>query len=98
MTSNDRRGSSTAERWFDHAVRVMTVAAILSGATWLLDMRTSVAVIHSEIGQLRNQLGKLEGLSSDRYTGTEARRDLARVQDMISDHEARLRSLEMKKP
>ena len=92
--AQEHRGSSPAERWFDHVVRALTVAAIISSAVWLTDMRSQIVGIQKDLGYLTQQIGELKGLTDDRYTGTQARRDLQRVIDALGDHETRLRALE----
>ena len=61
--AQEHRGSSPAERWFDHVVRALTVAAIIGGAVWLTDMRSQIVGIQKDLGYLTQQIGELKGLT-----------------------------------
>ena len=88
------RGSTPMERWFDHIVRAITVAAIIGGTAMLLDMRGTQQIILERIGNNTERISDLRGLAADRYTNTDALRDLSSIREELRDHETRLRALE----
>jgi TolA-binding protein len=89
-----QRGSSQVERWFDHVVRGLTVIAIVAGFTAVTGMRTQLAVMSTQMQSMNERINDMRANSSDRYTASEARRELTPIIDRIADHEGRLRVLE----
>lgn len=96
--SDGSRGSLPIERWFDHVVRALTVAAIVWGFVTISDLRTEQAVMTTQLIGMNDRLSDLRAASLDRYTSGDARRDLSPLIDRLSDHEGRLRILERASP
>lgn len=93
-THDDHRGSTRGERMYDHITRAVTVAALLWMGSASLNTQKHVAVIQTEIKGIYKLIGSFDTLSSDRYTGSDARRELAPLVTKLEDHEQRLRRLE----
>ena len=70
-------------------IGVGTVLAVnvIGGAWW-------AATLSAELKHLRDVVTELKVQLADRYSGAEAARDLAATQQMLRDHEQRLRRLE----
>lgn len=94
MSETPASSPGTIERTVVHIVRTTTVAGIIGGYVALSDLKTSNAVLESQINALTVRIDDLKSLTSDRYTGSQALRDLQPVQERILDHEKRLRLIE----
>jgi hypothetical protein len=88
------RGQTPLERILLHIVQGVTVIGIVGGYVSMSDLKTSNAVLQIELRALTDRLDDFRDLSGDRYTLTQAQRDIKPIMDAMSDHEARLRQLE----
>ena len=82
------------ERIVLHAVQAITVAGIIGGYVSISDLKTSNAVLRVELQGLSARLEDFRSLASDRYTSTQAQRDIKPLIERVADHEARIRTLE----
>ncbi|MEH6524399.1 hypothetical protein [Sulfitobacter sp.] len=82
------------ERILLHIVQGVTVVGIVGGYVSMAELKTSNAVLQIELRALTDRLDDFRALSGDRYTSTQAQRDIKPIIDRMSDHEARLRQLE----
>lgn len=92
--TDGQRGSTQVERWIDHIVRAVTVVAIIGGFNMFSSMRTDLAVFATELRAVSARLDDMRDAAQDRYTGSDARRDITPLLDRLNDHEGRLRALE----
>jgi hypothetical protein len=88
------RGQSPVERILLHIVQVITVTGIIGGYAAITGLKTDTAVLGTQLDALTDRLDDFRALSGDRYTATQAIRDIKPLVDRVSDHEARLRQLE----
>lgn len=88
------RGSTPLERVVQHVIQALCVAAILGGFYILSELRSSNAVIRTELQTLKQQLADIKVASADRYTASQAQSDLSYLRERLQDHEDRVRSLE----
>jgi hypothetical protein len=88
------RGSTRIERYAQHIVQAVTVAAIIGGAVAVVGMREDIAVMKNTMAIMKEQVSDLKAATADRYTATEARRERQPLIDAIADHEARIRLIE----
>lgn len=89
--SNSSRVSVTAEIRAWVGVGVVLAVNVVGGAWW-------AATLSAELKHLRDVVTELKLKLADRYSGTEAARDLAITQQQLRDHEQRLRLLERGRP
>lgn len=82
------------ERWFDHAVRVLTVAAILWTANVIVSLQADNQVMLAKIEFMSQQIAELKSGVARRYTADDAARDFRAANERIQDHETRIRDLE----
>ena len=96
MTTDNppERGSTRVERWFQHVVQALTVMAIAGGTYSISEMRRESAVITEKLANVERRFDELRDSVKDRYTATDAKRDIQPIRDKLLDHEARLRALE----
>ena len=94
VTEDESRGQSSVERILLHVVQAVTVAGIIGGYVAMSDLKTSTAVLQSELRSLSERLDDFRALSGDRYTATQAARDIKPLFERIADFEIRLRNLE----
>ena len=88
------RGQTGFERSLQHVLQALTVAAIVGGAVLLSEVRTSTAIIETKVIEVERQIIKIEVLTADRYTATQAARDAIVIRRNMDDHEKRIRTLE----
>ena len=88
------RGSSSLERTIDHVFKGVLVVITISLFSVLSDLRTKVAVTNEQVAGLRDRVDSFRVMAGDRYTGAQASRDLATMNAINNDQEARLRALE----
>jgi hypothetical protein len=81
---------------FLSALAAVGVAVGGSLFTWYaVELRQDVAVIKVEIGRLKEQGS---AVLSNQYTQGDAARDMEFMRQQLRDHEARIRTLESKRP
>jgi hypothetical protein len=97
MTESTQRGQLPIERFLLHVVQAITVAGIIGGYVVLSDLRTSTAVLQTQIISLSQRVDDFRAMASDRYTSTEAERDRKPMLEVLSDHETRIRALERRR-
>ena len=88
------RGQTGFERSLQHVLQAVTVAAIIGGAVLLSEVRTSTAVIEQKVIEVKDQISKIESITADRYTATQAREAAIIINRNMNDHENRIRKLE----
>ena len=88
------RGQTGFERSLQHVLQAVTVAAIIGGAVLLSEVRTSTAVIEQKVIEVKDQISKIESITADRYTATQAREAAIVINRNMMDHENRIRKLE----
>lgn len=90
----EKRGQSTIERVFLHVIQAVTVTGILGGYVALTQLKTSNAVLQTQMENLTTRIDDFKTLSADRYTASQAIKDLAPLIETNRDHESRIRHLE----
>jgi hypothetical protein len=100
-TPQQLRGQSTLERWVQHIMQALTIAAILGGYQYAIDlqlslfeMKTSMAVQKAEMISVREKLIDIKVLGVAAYSNAEARAAHQSMYDIFADHENRIRLLE----
>jgi len=93
MTKVDR-GSTPIERWAQHVVQAITVAAVVWFGVTLSSLKTSDAITQVKLDTLQQRIGDFSAQTSDTYTRTSAMADLKRVAERLADFEQRIRKLE----
>lgn len=88
------RGQTPVERWAQHVVQAVTVAAIIGGGMMLSELKTAVAVMAQRQESMSVRFADFKIIMDDRYTGQQAAVAHSRIEDQLSDHEARLRVIE----
>lgn len=88
------RGSTKLERSFATVVQVITVTAIIGGTALMFEMKTTVAVILERVSNMQVRLDDFRSFSVDRYTATEAEKEISPIVTRQKDFEERLRKLE----
>lgn len=103
----NKRGQTTMERIFLHIIQAVTVTGIIGVGIGLTQLKVSNAVMQSELHtsnknvqfQLKNltdRINEFKQISADRYTASQAIKDLAPIMERARDHEERIRGLEHK--
>lgn len=82
------------ERMLLHVVQAITIAGIVGGYVAVGDLKTQTAVLQSKVEAMSIRLQDFRGAADDRYTGSQARRDMAPLLEKLSDHEERIRDIE----
>ena len=90
----DRRGSSPIERYAQHVVQAITVAAILWFAVSINKLSISDSITQVKLDTLQARISDFRNQAQDRYTRTQAMDDIQRVAVRLSDFEQRIRKLE----
>ncbi len=88
------RGQTPFERVTMHVVQGLTVAGIVGGYMAFSNLQASTAVMQTKIEHLTVRIDDFRQLADDRYTSTQATRDIKPIIDRLVDHESRLRVLE----
>lgn len=95
------RGQTPFERYVMHVVQAISIAAILGVIALLWDMRQvmsdqerELAVANAQLVQVNERIEDFRAFMADRYTASQADRDLTPIRRELSDHEARIRALE----
>lgn len=97
MTSaGGRCGSTPVDRWVQRLIHGISLAAILAGGSLLWDMKTSNLIIQNDLRAMTERLDDFKLFMGDRYTSSDARRDLTILEKELKDHEDRIRKLEAK--
>ena len=94
MQMTNQRGSLPIERWAQHVVQAITVAAILWFAVSINQLSISDSITQVKLDTLQARLSDFGDMMQDRYTRTDAITDLQRVTLRLSDFEQRIRKLE----
>lgn len=101
MPEEPHRGSSRIERVVQHIVQALTVIAIAGGFSGyfallktMSDVQKDAAVMLEKIVNLETRMNEFRDAARDRYTATEAARDLANIRNILQDHENRIRKIE----
>ena len=94
MQMTDQRGSSPIERYAQHVVQAITVAAILWFAISINKLSISDSITQVKLDTLQARISDFGDRTQDRYTRTDAMDDLQRVTLRLSDFEQRIRKLE----
>lgn len=97
MSDTPVPGAGIADRTLGYIVKTVTVTGIIGGYVALSDLKASNAALEAEIRALTVRIDDLKSLTSDRYTGSQALRDLQPLQERIVDHEKRLRLIEQRR-
>ena len=81
----------------------VVLAAIVAGTALLLELRQTSGITQEKVTQLEDRLADFKNFMSDRYTGSQARHDLSRVEQVLERYEeefdrlrARIITLEVK--
>lgn len=82
------------EKWWQHVIQAITVAAVIWFAIGITELKTSDAITQVKLDTLQTRIGDFSQRTEDRYTKTEAMEDLRRVVARLSDFEQRIRELE----
>jgi Tfp pilus assembly protein PilN len=82
------------ERILLHVVQAITVVGIVGGYVSLSELKTSNAVLQTQVESLTERMDDLRSFAGDKYTARQAARDIAPLLEKVSDHEARIRKLE----
>ena len=90
----EERGSSQIERYAQHIVQAVTVAAIIFGAKSLTELQTADAITQVKLDTLQARINDFSARTQDRYTGAQALKDRAEVDETLRDFETRLRVVE----
>ena len=89
-----KQGQTALERIVLHVVQAVTVAGIIGGYMAVSELKTSNAVLRVELQGLSARLEDFRSLVDDRYTSSQAQRDIKPLIERVADHEARLRTIE----
>ena len=92
----EKRGQSTIERVFLHVIQAVTVTGILGGYVALTQLKTSNAVLQTQMENLTIRIDDFKDASRDRYTASDSIRDLRPLISTSKDHEIRIRQLEQR--
>lgn len=86
--------NTSVERWAQHVIQAITVAAVIWFGVTLTQLKTSDAITQVKLDTLQARIGDFQNRTADRYTKTDATRDLKRVVERLADFEQRIRKLE----
>lgn len=92
----NHRGSTPTERWIQHFIQGISLAAVIGGGALLWDLKTSNAIIQTELKNMSQRMEDFKLFMSDRYTSTDAEREHLIIERELQDHESRIRKLESK--
>lgn len=91
---NGTRGSSLLERTVQHVFQGILIIFLVWIASTVSELRTITAVTSVEVFNLQSQLTTFKDGMVDRYTGSQAVKDIRRMDQVNTDQELRLRALE----
>ena len=94
MTDTDNRGSTPIERRIGLAIQSLILAVVCGMVSIVWFASIDVEVFKETITNMKEGISDIKQAAQDRYTGTEARRNLGRIERYVNDHETSLRKLE----
>lgn len=93
-TNNEVRGQGPLERGFLHVMQGITLIAFAAAGGMLINLSGDLREVRVELRQLNERIVDFRRLAEDRYTTTQAIRDLGAIDKILEDHEERIRALE----